>query len=64
MMVRMIQKKEIVDMFVFFNGGQNGRKVVCGSQTGTLLLYTWGCFRDCRYITLNLTNGLVPQPVR
>ncbi|XP_038905147.1 WD repeat-containing protein 55 [Benincasa hispida] len=26
---------------------KNGRKVICGSQTGTLLLYSWGCFQDC-----------------
>jgi hypothetical protein len=28
----------------------NGRKVVCRSQTGILLLYSCGCFKDCRYI--------------
>jgi len=34
---------------------KNGRKVVCGSQTGTLLLYSWGCFKDCsdRFIGLS-----------
>ncbi|KAJ7944022.1 WD repeat-containing protein 55 [Quillaja saponaria] len=34
---------------------KNGRKVVCGSQTGTLLLYSWGCFKDCsdRFIDLS-----------
>ncbi|KAH7577695.1 hypothetical protein ACOSP7_001313 [Xanthoceras sorbifolium] len=26
---------------------KNGRKVVCGSQSGTLLLYSWGYFKDC-----------------
>ncbi|KAG4997230.1 hypothetical protein JHK84_028257 [Glycine max] len=26
---------------------KNGRKVVCGSQTGVILLYSWGCFKDC-----------------
>ncbi|KAG4918333.1 hypothetical protein JHK82_055789 [Glycine max] len=26
---------------------KNGRKVVCGSQTGIILLYSWGCFKDC-----------------
>ncbi|KAF3447672.1 hypothetical protein FNV43_RR08375 [Rhamnella rubrinervis] len=25
----------------------NGRKVVCGSQSGTLLLYSYGYFKDC-----------------
>uniref|UniRef100_A0A2N9IMP4 Uncharacterized protein n=1 Tax=Fagus sylvatica TaxID=28930 RepID=A0A2N9IMP4_FAGSY len=34
---------------------KNGRKVVCGSQTGTLLLYSWGCFKDCsdRFVDLS-----------
>ncbi|MCI00784.1 WD repeat-containing protein 55, partial [Trifolium medium] len=33
----------------------NGRKVVCGSQTGILLLYSWGCFKDCsdRFVDLS-----------
>lgn len=26
---------------------KNGRKVVCGTQTGALLLYSWGYFKDC-----------------
>ncbi|KAK0583575.1 hypothetical protein LWI29_038336 [Acer saccharum] len=26
---------------------KDGRKVVCGSQSGTLLLYSWGHFKDC-----------------
>ncbi|KMZ62002.1 WD-40 repeat protein [Zostera marina] len=26
---------------------KNGRKVVCGSQSGVLLLYSWGQFDDC-----------------
>ncbi|CAM6097275.1 unnamed protein product [Calypogeia fissa] len=26
---------------------KNGRKVVCGSQEGVLLLYSWGHFADC-----------------
>ncbi|KAK7393264.1 hypothetical protein VNO78_21814 [Psophocarpus tetragonolobus] len=26
---------------------KNGRKVICGSQTGIILLYSWGCFKDC-----------------
>ncbi|KAG6743165.1 hypothetical protein POTOM_054111 [Populus tomentosa] len=25
----------------------NGRKVICGTQNGTLLLYSWGFFKDC-----------------
>lgn len=38
-------------MLTFFGwGDQNGRKVVCGSQTGIILLYSWGCFKDCRYM--------------
>lgn len=34
---------------------KNGRKVVCGSQTGTLLLYSWGYFKDCsdRFVDLS-----------
>ncbi|GAB4847647.1 WD domain repeat-containing protein 55 [Ancistrocladus abbreviatus] len=38
---------------------KNGRKVICGTQTGTLLLYSWGFFRDCsdRFIEL------CPNPV-
>ncbi|KAK9284466.1 hypothetical protein L1049_023639 [Liquidambar formosana] len=34
---------------------KNGRKVICGTQTGTLLLYSWGCFKDCsdRFIDLS-----------
>ena len=35
---------------------QNGRKVVCGSQTGVILLYSWGCFKDCRYIMWNTSE--------
>ncbi|KAG6421903.1 hypothetical protein SASPL_118463 [Salvia splendens] len=31
---------------------KNGRKVVCGTQTGTLLLYSWGFFMDCRLILI------------
>ncbi|CAA7019058.1 unnamed protein product [Microthlaspi erraticum] len=26
---------------------KNGRKVVCGTQDGTLMLYSWGFFKDC-----------------
>ncbi|KAF7134385.1 hypothetical protein RHSIM_Rhsim08G0026000 [Rhododendron simsii] len=34
---------------------KNGRKVICGSQNGTLLLYSWGFFRDCsdRFVDLS-----------
>ncbi|XP_075501746.1 WD repeat-containing protein 55 [Primulina tabacum] len=34
---------------------KNGRKVVCGTQTGTLLLYSWGFFKDCsdRFVDLS-----------
>ncbi|KAJ4726922.1 WD repeat-containing protein 55 [Melia azedarach] len=34
---------------------KNGRKIVCGSQSGTLLLYSWGYFKDCsdRFIGLS-----------
>ncbi|KAG6593090.1 WD repeat-containing protein 55, partial [Cucurbita argyrosperma subsp. sororia] len=42
---------------------KNGRKVICGSQTGTLLLYSWGCFKDCsdRFVDLsqNPVNALL-----
>lgn len=33
---------------------KNGRKVISGTQTGTLLLYSWGCFKDCsdRFVDL------------
>ncbi|GMH23996.1 hypothetical protein Nepgr_025839 [Nepenthes gracilis] len=38
---------------------KNGRKVICGTQTGSLLLYSWGFFKDCsdRFIELS------PNPV-
>ncbi|XP_015580621.1 WD repeat-containing protein 55 [Ricinus communis] len=34
---------------------KNGRKVICGSQNGTLLLYSWGFFKDCsdRFVGLS-----------
>ncbi|KAK4266741.1 hypothetical protein QN277_023623 [Acacia crassicarpa] len=34
---------------------KNGRKIVCGSQSGTLLLYSWGYFQDCsdRFVDLS-----------
>lgn len=38
---------------------KNGRKVICGTQTGALLLYSWGFFKDCsdRFVDLS------PNPV-
>lgn len=33
---------------------QNGRKVICGTQSGALLLYSWGHFKDCRYSMSNI----------
>ncbi|CAI9110431.1 OLC1v1010447C1 [Oldenlandia corymbosa var. corymbosa] len=38
---------------------KNGRKVICGTQSGTLLLYSWGFFKDCsdRFVDLS------PNPV-
>ncbi|KAM5569833.1 hypothetical protein ABKV19_017045 [Rosa sericea] len=34
---------------------KNGQKVICSSQTGNILLYSWGCFKDCsdRFIDLS-----------
>ncbi|KAK9922102.1 hypothetical protein M0R45_030583 [Rubus argutus] len=34
---------------------KNGQKVVCSSQTGIILLYSWGCFKDCsdRFVDLS-----------
>uniref|UniRef100_A0A7N0UKX3 WD repeat-containing protein 55 n=1 Tax=Kalanchoe fedtschenkoi TaxID=63787 RepID=A0A7N0UKX3_KALFE len=34
---------------------KNGRKVICGTQTGNLLLYSWGFFKDCsdRFVDLS-----------
>ncbi|KAK6796538.1 hypothetical protein RDI58_004239 [Solanum bulbocastanum] len=34
---------------------KNGRKVICGTQSGTLLLYSWGFFKDCsdRFVDLS-----------
>ncbi|GAY40291.1 hypothetical protein CUMW_050790 [Citrus unshiu] len=34
---------------------KNGHKVVCGSQSGTVLLYSWGYFKDCsdRFVGLS-----------
>ncbi|WCJ36318.1 WD repeat-containing protein 55 [Euphorbia peplus] len=42
---------------------KNGRKVICGSQSGVLLLYSWGFFKDCsdRFVGLspNSVNALL-----
>lgn len=35
---------------------QDGRKVVCGSQDGVLLLYSWGHMLDCRCELLPVIN--------
>ncbi|XP_010549434.1 PREDICTED: WD repeat-containing protein 55 [Tarenaya hassleriana] len=34
---------------------KNGRKVICGTQSGTILLYSWGFFKDCsdRFVDLS-----------
>ncbi|GKV08901.1 hypothetical protein SLEP1_g20472 [Rubroshorea leprosula] len=34
---------------------KNDHKVICGSQSGTLLLYSWGFFKDCsdRFVDLS-----------
>ncbi|GAV86183.1 WD40 domain-containing protein [Cephalotus follicularis] len=34
---------------------KNGQKIICGSQSGTLLLYSWGYFKDCsdRFVGLS-----------
>ncbi|MCI17015.1 WD repeat-containing protein 55, partial [Trifolium medium] len=37
----------------------NGRKVVCGSQTGILLLYSWGSFKDCSDRFVDLSSNSV-----
>lgn len=38
---------------------KGGQKVICGAQTGAILLYTWGLFKDCsdRFVDLS------PHPV-
>ncbi|KAL2926089.1 WD repeat-containing protein 55, partial [Bienertia sinuspersici] len=38
---------------------KNGRKVICGTQTGTLLLYSWGFFKDRSDLFVDLS----PNPV-
>ncbi|CAK7349359.1 unnamed protein product [Dovyalis caffra] len=38
---------------------KNGRKVICGSQNGTLLLYSWGFFKDCS----DRLTGLSPNSI-
>ncbi|KAI8030711.1 WD repeat-containing protein 55 [Camellia lanceoleosa] len=37
----------------------NGRKVICGTQTGTLLLYSWGFFKDCSDCFVDLSPNSV-----
>ncbi|CAN8287538.1 unnamed protein product [Cochlearia groenlandica] len=34
---------------------KNGRKIICGTQNGNLLLYSWGFFKDCndRFVDLS-----------
>ncbi|KAI5683901.1 hypothetical protein M9H77_05129 [Catharanthus roseus] len=34
---------------------KNGRKVICGTQSGAFLLYSWGFFKDCsdRFVDLS-----------
>ncbi|XP_073525509.1 uncharacterized protein [Phyllobates terribilis] len=38
---------------------KNGQKVICGTQTGNILLYSWGFFQDCsdRFVDLS------PNPI-
>ncbi|KAJ4787550.1 WD repeat-containing protein 55 [Rhynchospora pubera] len=36
---------------------KNGKKVICGTQTGALLLYSWGHFKDCRLV------GILPNKI-
>ncbi|KAL7588116.1 hypothetical protein Lser_V15G39782 [Lactuca serriola] len=38
---------------------KNGRKVICGTESGTMLLYSWGFFKDCS----DRFTGLSPNPV-
>ncbi|XP_057500554.1 WD repeat-containing protein 55 [Actinidia eriantha] len=38
---------------------KNGRKVICGTQTGTLLLYSWGFFKDCSDRFIDLTPNYI-----
>ncbi|XP_071731144.1 WD repeat-containing protein 55-like [Rutidosis leptorrhynchoides] len=38
---------------------KNGRKVICGTESGTLLLYSWGFFKDCS----DRFTALSPNPV-
>ncbi|OEL27114.1 WD repeat-containing protein 55 [Dichanthelium oligosanthes] len=36
---------------------KNGKKVVCGTPSGALLLYSWGYFKDCRLV------GILPNRI-
>lgn len=38
---------------------KNGQKVICGTQSGALLLYSWGFFQDCSDRYLNLCPSSV-----
>ncbi|KAF5766767.1 putative transcription factor WD40-like family [Helianthus annuus] len=38
---------------------KNGRKVICGTESGTMLLYSWGFFKDCS----DRFTALTPNPV-
>lgn len=38
---------------------KNGRKVICGTESGTMLLYSWGFFKDCS----DRFTALSPNPV-
>ena len=43
-------------MFTFFGwGDQNGREIVCGSQS-RLIMYSWEGFKDIRYMTWNVSK--------
>ncbi|CAN0840273.1 WD repeat-containing protein 55 [Linum grandiflorum] len=43
---------------------KNGRKVVCGSQAGTLLLYSWGFFKDCSDRFLGLASNSIDSMLK
>ncbi|KAG8368880.1 hypothetical protein BUALT_Bualt15G0092600 [Buddleja alternifolia] len=44
---------------------KNGRKVICGTQTGALLLYSWGFFKDYsdRFVGLSTKSDLSTNSV-
>ncbi|CAN1299007.1 WD repeat-containing protein 55 [Linum perenne] len=43
---------------------KNGRKVVCGTQAGTLLLYSWGFFKDCSDRFLGLSPNSIDSMLK